>query len=180
MKRILCTLLLLPVLAACSEMKQTVGLGRNNPDEFTIVKNPPLTMPPDYDLRPPDATAQGAKGNEPAPVVAAKAVGADITVEDAGSPGLAALLSQAKATDAKPDIRAAINKDADGVVVKDKSFVDKLMVWDASTKAPDPTVDAKAEAVRVDDAKSKGDFISGDGVKFKQKKQEAPLEGVFN
>jgi len=45
MRSLLCMLLLLPLLAACGDVRQTVGLGRNNPDEFTVVKNPPLAMP---------------------------------------------------------------------------------------------------------------------------------------
>ena len=38
-------ILLLGILSACSS--------RTGPDEFTILKNPPLVVPPDYHLRPP-------------------------------------------------------------------------------------------------------------------------------
>lgn len=182
MKRFILVTAALGTLAACSDVKQTVGLGRNSPDEFNVVENPPLTLPPDFTLRPPDRGATGPKA-EAAPAVAAKAVGAvpagEIQVEDASSPGLAALLNQAKAAEAKPEIRADINKESDGVAVKDKSFVDKLMVW-KNAKSLDPTVDAKAEAARVENAKSSGGFISGEGAKFNTPKPKAPLEGVFN
>ena len=178
MKRFFLAALLLPALAACSDVKDTVGLGRNSPDEFTVVENPPLAMPPDFTLRPPEHGAAGPK-TELAPAVAAKAFGADIQVDDAGSPGLEAFLAQAKAADAKPDIRGDINKDSEGVVVKDKDFVDRVMFWDSS-KAPDPKIDASAEAKRVEDSKVNGGFVSGDGAKFDTPKSKAPLEGVFN
>lgn len=38
------------MLAACGE---NFGYSKNPPDEFNVVKNPPLIMPPDYNLRPP-------------------------------------------------------------------------------------------------------------------------------
>ncbi|TAL37176.1 MAG: DUF3035 domain-containing protein, partial [Alphaproteobacteria bacterium] len=40
-------------LSACSDVKKELGMGRNSPDEFMVVKRAPLTLPPDYDLRPP-------------------------------------------------------------------------------------------------------------------------------
>ncbi|MGI9439577.1 MAG: DUF3035 domain-containing protein [Parvibaculales bacterium] len=39
-------------LAGCAE---TFGYGKNAPDEFNVVKKPPLILPPDYRLRPPQA-----------------------------------------------------------------------------------------------------------------------------
>ncbi len=179
MKRLICLVCLLPLLAACDDVKDTVGLGRNNPDEFTVVQNPPLAMPPDFGLRPPDRAAQGPKA-EAAPTIAARAVQGDIKVEDAGSPGVEAFLTQAKANDAKDEIRGTIDKESDGVVVKDKGFVDKLMVWQDTTP-PDPTINASAEEKRVTDEQAKNNgFISGDGAAFDKPKAKAPLEGVLN
>ena len=40
-------------LSACADMKKELGIGRNSPDEFMVVKRAPLTLPPDDDLRPP-------------------------------------------------------------------------------------------------------------------------------
>lgn len=180
MKRFLCAILFVSALAGCDDVRQTVGLGRNNPDEFTVVTNPSLAMPPDFELRPPQIAAQGPNTPAPAPVVAAQATGAPVQVENADSPGVEAFLAQAKAADAKDDIRATIDKESEGVMVKDKTFVDKLMVWQPDTTPPDPAVNASAEAVRVDDAKANGGLISGDGAKYDGPKEKAPLEGVFN
>src|ERR1700712_1793062 len=42
-------------LAACSgdELTRTFGLTRDAPDEFQVTTRAPLSMPPDYTLRPP-------------------------------------------------------------------------------------------------------------------------------
>lgn len=44
----------LMMLSACSdETKEELGLIRNAPDEFAVVARAPLSVPPDYTLRPP-------------------------------------------------------------------------------------------------------------------------------
>ncbi|HCM83713.1 MAG TPA: DUF3035 domain-containing protein [Alphaproteobacteria bacterium] len=184
MKRVISLLLLLPLVAACSDIKQTVGLGRNNPDEFMVVKNPPLSMPPDFDLRPPDPSARKPTGAEPAATAAARAAGVNtattgVEVEEATSPGVAALLTQAGATDVPKDIRATLDTETDGIVIKDRDFVDKLMIW-KDTPVADPQIDAAAEAERVEETKTPEGFITGEGAKFEQEKTKAPLEGLFN
>ena len=40
-------------LAACENMKNQLGLGKQSPDEFSVVTRAPLTLPPNYALRPP-------------------------------------------------------------------------------------------------------------------------------
>jgi uncharacterized lipoprotein len=180
MKTYIYALLLVGLLAACSDLKETVGLGRQTPDEFDVVNNPPLTIPPDFTLRPPERGQQTATGAVPAVSVAATAAGAPIQTDAVTSPGVAAFLSQANVADAKPDIRAQIDKESDGVVVKDKSFVDKLMVWQPSPTAPDPTLNDAAEAARVKAAQEKGGFVSGDGTQYDKPKDKAPLEGLLN
>src|ERR1044072_3060180 len=42
-----------PALAGCENTKEMLGLTKRSPDEFQVVSRAPLTMPPDYSLRPP-------------------------------------------------------------------------------------------------------------------------------
>jgi hypothetical protein len=44
-------------LAGCTGFKQAIGLEPTMPDEFAVQNNPPLVIPPDYDLRPPEPGA---------------------------------------------------------------------------------------------------------------------------
>jgi hypothetical protein len=58
--RILCAAALLPlVLAGCQDgdVSRTFGLNRDAPDEFQVTTQVPLSMPPDFTLRPPRAGA---------------------------------------------------------------------------------------------------------------------------
>src|SRR6185369_5402368 len=40
-------------LAGCENTKEMLGLTKRSPDEFQVVSRAPLSMPPDYSLRPP-------------------------------------------------------------------------------------------------------------------------------
>ncbi len=52
-----CSLL---VLAACGSgsVKETLGINRKAPDEFRVVARPPLSVPPQFNLQPPSASAE--------------------------------------------------------------------------------------------------------------------------
>lgn len=47
-------------LSACtsSSVKDTLGLNRQAPDEFRVVARPPLSVPPQFSLRPPSTNAE--------------------------------------------------------------------------------------------------------------------------
>ena len=40
-------------LGACGSLSDALGQGKNPPDEFQVVARAPLSLPPNYDLRPP-------------------------------------------------------------------------------------------------------------------------------
>jgi Protein of unknown function (DUF3035) len=46
-------------LTGCSGIKQAMGLDPPMPNEFAVESNPPLTIPPEFDLRPPQPGARG-------------------------------------------------------------------------------------------------------------------------
>jgi hypothetical protein len=39
-------------LCACNATKKSLGLNRQGPDESTVKTNEPLTLPPEYNVRP--------------------------------------------------------------------------------------------------------------------------------
>jgi hypothetical protein len=45
------------LLAGCTDLKQMVGLDQPMPDEFAVESRAPLTIPPDFNLRPPEPGA---------------------------------------------------------------------------------------------------------------------------
>jgi len=44
-------------VGGCGEMRRAIGMDRVGPDEFAVESRAPLTIPPDYDLRPPQPGA---------------------------------------------------------------------------------------------------------------------------
>lgn len=45
------------LLAGCVDFKQMIGLDQPMPDEFAVESRAPLTIPPDFNLRPPEPGA---------------------------------------------------------------------------------------------------------------------------
>jgi hypothetical protein len=138
------------VLSGCSgdKLARTFGLTRDAPDEYTVTTRAPLSMPPDYALRPPRPGA-------PRPQEQSERQQAEETLSPQTalnapqgnmSAGQEALLGQTGPT-APSDIRAKIDHDANEATA-DESFVDKVLYW----RKPNPEnvqVDAAAEAQRL-------------------------------
>ena len=45
-------LVALTALTGCSDFRQAIGTEKSSPDEFEVVVRPPLSLPPDFTLRP--------------------------------------------------------------------------------------------------------------------------------
>lgn len=59
MKKILILFLFsLIFLVSCSKIRDSAGVNRKNIDEFRVVENPPLEIPPDFNLLPPDQISE--------------------------------------------------------------------------------------------------------------------------
>ncbi len=41
-------------IVSCSKVRESAGVNRKNIDEFGVIQNPPLIIPPDFNLLPPD------------------------------------------------------------------------------------------------------------------------------
>jgi len=54
MKKVFVVMVLTMVLAvsSCGITKKTLGFANEGPDETKVKTNPPLTLPPEYDVRP--------------------------------------------------------------------------------------------------------------------------------
>ena len=54
MKKIINLFVLFILLGSCENVQKGLGMKKDVPDEFLIEKRNPLTMPPNFDLLPPD------------------------------------------------------------------------------------------------------------------------------
>src|SRR5580692_2744055 len=87
------------LLAACSgNVERAFGLQRDAPDEFTVTTRAPLSMPPDFTLRPPDPGAARPQEQSTTQTAQVTIAGADALNAPSGpsdSPGQDALLAAA-------------------------------------------------------------------------------------
>src|SRR5260370_7041930 len=51
------------LISGCSDLKKAIGLERTSPDEFAVESRAPLTMPPDFNLPPPQPGATRPQAN---------------------------------------------------------------------------------------------------------------------
>ena len=138
------------LLAGCSsdKLSRTFGLTRDAPDEYTVTTRAPLSMPPDYNLRPPRPGAprpqeQTERQQAEEALVPQLALGAP---KGGTSAGQAALIQEAGPS-APADIRRKVDQDAH-TAAADKGFIDKLLYW----QKPDTQnvqVDAEKESQRL-------------------------------
>lgn len=105
MNKILLTAIALPlVLGACSNVKKTLGMERNTPDEFSVVERAPLTVPPNFDLMPPQPGAPSPQEGSTAATAQDLILGSQQAAPAAstGSAAEGALVSQANRNASAP------------------------------------------------------------------------------
>ena len=54
MRNLLYITLILGLLSSCSNFKENMGLVKNQPDEYQIITNPSLSVPPDFNVYSPE------------------------------------------------------------------------------------------------------------------------------
>ena len=148
------------LLAACGDVREDLGLGRNVPDEFAVVERPPLSMPPDYGLRPPRPGAPRPQGVDTSFQASQVLFNGSASVQNtASSSSEAALLSATGATKADPNIRSTVDLESSQKAVASPHLVDRVMNWGDNEK-PGATLDAEAEAARIKQAQENNQPIN--------------------
>lgn len=110
-------------LAGCDKLRHTFGLDHYQADEFRVPSNPPLSMPPDYNLRPPVPGAPNPGDVNHRDKAHEKIMGQKAALARTTGDAEKSILKQAaKISKADPNIRAEVNKDAE----EEKTFLGKL------------------------------------------------------
>ncbi|MGZ9098254.1 MAG: DUF3035 domain-containing protein [Brevundimonas sp.] len=145
-------------LSACSSVRQGIGLTKVTPDEFLTVSTAPLTVPPEYGLRPP-APGQ-PRPQELAPESAARQILLGQRQAVTRSPGEQQLVAQAGGDRADPLARYVVDDEFGDLAHKEESWANRILFWrrdDAATQGATAiqtadgavTVDAASEYARV-------------------------------
>lgn len=142
------------LLSACggSDLARNFGFVRDAPDEFTVTTQAPLSMPPDYALRPPHPGAPRPQSRSER-LAAEEALDPQLalTAPNAASgasltPGQQALIAEA-GPPAPANVRGQVDRQA-AANQPSQSFVDRLMFWRAP-RQPGEVVDARQEKERL-------------------------------
>lgn len=129
MKKLILGLSLICALSACSINKQSLGLGKNSPDEFVVMKRKPLSMPPDYNLTPPKP---GTKSNQQSNTSAeAERIlfGSNEVESKDFSKSDKSFLDDINATDTQANIRDIVNEELENDPANNKYLINELMSW---------------------------------------------------
>ncbi len=138
------------VTGGCAGFQRAIGGTKAAPDEFRVVTQAPLTLPPDYNLRPPRPGEP--RPQELAPDAEARAALFGDEIGQAASPGERTLVASAGAGAIDPNIRDTIDFEAQGIVRRNESFVNRVLAFGGqSVSTP---LSPEDEARRLEDEES--------------------------
>lgn len=189
------------MLAACegggggTSVRNVLGLNRAAPDEFKVVSRPPLSVPPEFTLRPPQPGA-APRGVTPAESLAESVVTGRAPVRNRqleqssvatavdpvltnslGTTGDALFLDKAGAHLADETIRDQLyQEDDDPQSTPDSQFA--IQDW-LGVSADEDEIDPKAEAERIRENLDAGKAVNEGEVKTMEKKPESTLDLLF-
>ena len=188
-------------LSACGGVRKELGLGRSNPDEFAVVSQAPLSLPPDYELRPPqpgvsrpqDVTptsqaeqslfrrnakpGQRISAGDVFPGVSA-APRTAVSKSGLANQGEDRLLSLAGADRAMPNIRATVNRESSELAVTEKTISDSIVFW-RDPPPPGTVVDATEEQKRLKDNQALNQPVNKGATPTIDRKGKGTLGGLF-
>ncbi|MBL4748715.1 MAG: DUF3035 domain-containing protein [Magnetovibrio sp.] len=170
------------LLSACADVRKGLSQTKAIPDEFSVYTRAPLTMPPDYGVRPPPGGQEdnGLNANRSQQTVRR------VLLENStqrvkpvrgSTPGTTALLTLAGTQNAKPDIRQVINNESTRYAQEDKSVIESMMFW--KNPVTGTIVDAGEESKRIQESQALGQPVNEGTTKMIEPKSKAPLEGLF-
>jgi hypothetical protein len=182
---------LMLVLAGCgNQLRQALGMTKQSPDEFQVVAHAPLTVPPDFNLRPPQPGAprpqEGTSRDQAQTALfggtetSTLSYGSDF--DSAGAPaqtgGEVALLQNAGAAGIDPGIRAQIDAETAAQIERDQTLIERLVFW----RNPEPygtVVDPVAESKRLQENAALGKPVTEGETPIIERRRKGLLEGIF-
>ena len=174
-------------LSACEGVKQQLGFSKQSPDEFKVLSRAPLTLPPDYTLRPPEpgltrpqegTTSQQAK-NAVFGLQQPEAGTLEPKIEnDDRSVAELSLLKAAGADQSDPNIRRIIDAETQQLNADSDDFLEALVFW-RQPQAAGEIVDAEEEARRLRENVALGKPVTAGETPTIERKRKALFEGLF-
>jgi len=168
-------------LSGCTDVRRSLGYEKAPPDEFQVVDRPPLTLPPDFSLRPPQpgtARPQETSTRDQARrVLAGRTLATPVTTAGR-TQGDIVLVKRFGAEAIQPDIRVLIDKESLALAEVEKSFTDRLVFW-RKPEPPGVAVDPVKETQRLRENQALGKSVSEGETPQIERRKKAILEGIF-
>jgi hypothetical protein len=151
------TIIILSILFfnACSQVRESAGVTRKSMDEFQVVENPPLVIPPDFNLLPPDQLSERNINNIENDLAQEILFGLDNKINN-NTQKLSIIdniLSNANALDLSPSLREDFDQEFSQELKTDSIFRIK---WENEVEV----LDALKESERIRNSKFKDEPIS--------------------
>ena len=143
------------LLSSCSDIRESAGVTRKSIDEFQAIVNPPLVIPPDFDLVAPDQLQQKNIDDVEKELAQEILFGLDEKEQNTEKQlsTMSEILSQANAADVSNDIR----KEFDQEFAQEKKTDNVFQIdWDNEEEV----LDAVKESERIREKNFKGEKIS--------------------
>ena len=158
-------LILILNLNACSKVRESAGVTRKSIDEFKAIENPPLVVPPDFNLVPPDQLQQKNIENIENELAQEILFGLDQkehTIKKQTST-MNQIISKANATNISSDIRDEINQE----FYQEKNTKGIYQVnWESEVEV----LDAVEESERIRNKKFQNKSIADGDILIKKEK----------
>ena len=163
-----------------------VSSSKQKPDEFMVYSRAPLSLPPDYGLRPPVPGRDRPQNVTPIDnarqaLLAGRAPAASarpIAPGDGVSPGVRFLLDKTGGAAADPGIRQLINEETTILAEEDESITESIMFWGTPTEYG-TVVDPVQEARRIQENQALGRPLTEGETPTIERRRRALLEGIF-
>jgi len=184
MKKIGIAFSLLAVLVmttGCESARKAFGNKKSAPDEFVVYSRPPLSLPPDFGLRPPKPGQSPLQIIQPSDTAREAVLGTQQSkaIKNAGTtPGLQAMLRDTGAIAADPAIRDAINQETSILAEEDQRFINKLIFWVDDPAYGGSVVNPEKETKRIREAQALGQSVTETETENVTRKQ--PRKGLLD
>jgi hypothetical protein len=150
--------------------------GPRTPDEFRVVRKAPLTVPPDFNLRPPSPGASRPQDLQPDVQARVAVFGTDLGQTATEGEKLFVRALGGEATDRT--VRAAVDFDSAQIVRKNRSFADAILSFGRPVATAEPVVDAAAEAERLRSEQEALAEVTGGGQVMIRRRASGKLPGL--
>ncbi len=169
-------------LGACTQIREDLGMDKTSPDEFRVVANAPLAIPPDFNLRPPAPGAPRPQEGTPTDQARVAVFGRQGRIDPDADTNKAiadqAFLTDAGATETQANIRQVVDEETQTINADNTDFVDTLVFWKDSPPTGD-VVNADAEADRIRETQALGQPVTTGDTPIVIQREKSILEQIF-